>query len=96
MSAVAETEVTVDPNALRDAVKKKYRAAAVDPHAKYHFHTGGPLAKRLGYDAPIVDPMQDAAVESFGGAGSEKTPARSRSSATPSWPAYQRRRSTAP
>lgn len=69
MSAEAETEVAVDPNALRDEVKKKYRAVAVDPHAKYHFHTGRPLAKRLGYDDQIVDPMPDAAVESFAGVG---------------------------
>jgi ubiquinone/menaquinone biosynthesis C-methylase UbiE len=40
---------------------------AVDPHGKFHFHTGRPLAKRLGYADAIVDPMPDAAVESFAG-----------------------------
>jgi SAM-dependent methyltransferase len=67
MSAEANTEVIVDANALRDEVKKKYREVAVDPHAKYHFHTGRPLAKRLGYDSNVVDPLPDSAVESFAG-----------------------------
>jgi SAM-dependent methyltransferase len=69
MSAEADSDVAVDPEALRDEVKKKYRAVAVDPHAKYHFHTGRPLAKRLGYDDAVVAPMPDAAIESFAGVG---------------------------
>ena len=69
MSVETETDIAVDPEALRDEVRKKYRAVAVDPHAKYHFHTGRPLAKRLGYDSGVVDPMPDAAVESFAGVG---------------------------
>jgi SAM-dependent methyltransferase len=67
MSADSGADVMVDPVALRDEVKKKYRAVAIEPHAKYHFHTGRPLAKRLGYDDEIVAPMPDAAVESFAG-----------------------------
>jgi len=67
MSVDSGADVLVDPVALRDEVKKKYRAVAIEPHAKYHFHTGRPLAKRLGYDDEIVAPMPDAAVESFAG-----------------------------
>ncbi len=63
----ADAEVAVDPEALRDEVRKKYRAVAVDPNAKYHFHTGRPLAKRLGYEDAVVDPLPDTAVESFAG-----------------------------
>jgi SAM-dependent methyltransferase len=59
----------VDPVALREEVKAKYREVAVDPHGAYHFHTGRPLAKRLGYDDAVVGPMPDAAVESFAGVG---------------------------
>ncbi len=59
----------VDADALREDVKQKYREVAVDPHGTYHFHTGRPLAKRLGYDDAIVDPMLDSAVESFAGVG---------------------------
>jgi len=62
-------ETPVDPVALREEVKAKYQEAAVDPHGAFHFHTGRPLAKRLGYDDAIVDPLPDAAVESFAGVG---------------------------
>ncbi len=62
-------ETPVDPVALREEVKAKYQEVAVDPYGEYHFHTGRPLAKRLGYDDAVVDPMPDAAVESFAGVG---------------------------
>ena len=62
-------ETPVDPVALREEVKAKYQEVAVDPHGEFHFHTGRPLAKRLGYDDSIVDPLPDAAVESFAGVG---------------------------
>jgi arsenite methyltransferase len=57
----------VDSAALREEVKKKYRDVAVKPHDTYHFHTGRPLAARLGYDTNTVDAMPDEAVESFAG-----------------------------
>lgn len=59
----------VDPAALREEVKAKYREVAVEPHGEYHFHTGRPLAKRLGYDELVVGALPDAAVESFAGVG---------------------------
>lgn len=59
----------VDVDTLRDQVREKYRAVAVDPDATYHFHTGRPLAARLGYDANIVDELPEQAVESFAGVG---------------------------
>ena len=59
----------VDIDTLRDQVRDKYRAVAVDPGATYHFHTGRPLAARLGYDTAIVDELPDRAVESFAGVG---------------------------
>jgi len=60
---------TVDAVALREDVKDKYRAVAVDLGGTFHFHTRRPLAKRLGYDDAVVDPLPDAAVESFAGVG---------------------------
>ena len=59
----------VDPAALREEVKKKYRDVAIRPHDTYHFHTGRPLASRLGYDSKAVDALPDEAVESFAGVG---------------------------
>jgi SAM-dependent methyltransferase len=60
-------ELLVDPVALRDEVKNKYREVAHNPRGEYHFHTGRGLARRLGYDSKLVDSMPDAAVESFAG-----------------------------
>jgi arsenite methyltransferase len=65
---MSETPV-VDSDILRDQVREKYRAVAVEPDATYHFHTGRPLAARLGYAPAIVDALPDRAVESFAGVG---------------------------
>ncbi|HWS46295.1 MAG TPA: methyltransferase domain-containing protein [Acidimicrobiia bacterium] len=62
-------DLLVDPVRLRDEVRDKYRAVALDPHRIYHFHTGRPLAAGLGYDARLVDALPDVAVESFAGVG---------------------------
>jgi SAM-dependent methyltransferase len=60
-------DTVVDAGALREEVRKKYREVAANPYGTYHFHTGRPLAARLGYDAAVVDALPDAAVESFAG-----------------------------
>ena len=57
----------VDPSTLREEVKHKYRDVAINPSGEYHFHTGRPLAARLGYEQAVVDAMPDQAVESFAG-----------------------------
>jgi arsenite methyltransferase len=59
----------VDPEALREEVRSKYRAVAVDPHGSYHFHTGRPLTRRLGYEETVVALLPDSAVEAFAGVG---------------------------
>jgi arsenite methyltransferase len=60
-------ELPVDPVALREEVKSKYREVAGNPHGEFHFHTGRRAARRLGYEPAMVDRMPDAAVESFAG-----------------------------
>ena len=60
-------ELLVNPDALREQVRGKYREVALDPGASFHFHTGRPLAARLGYEAGQVDALPDRAVESFAG-----------------------------
>jgi arsenite methyltransferase len=57
----------VDPDALREQVRGKYRDVALDPGASFHFHTGRALASRLGYEISEVDALPDQAVESFAG-----------------------------
>ena len=62
-------DLLVDPVALREQVRGKYREVAVDPGGTFHFHTGRSLAARLGYEAAASDALPDRAVESFAGVG---------------------------
>ncbi|HZD64608.1 MAG TPA: methyltransferase domain-containing protein [Acidimicrobiales bacterium] len=57
----------VDPHALREQVRDKYREVALDPNGAFHFHTGRSLAARLGYDTEAVGRLPEVAVESFAG-----------------------------
>lgn len=57
----------VDAAALREQVKIKYREVATSPENEFHFHTGRPLARRLGYDEAVTSQIPDHAVESFAG-----------------------------
>lgn len=61
------SDVVPDVELLRSQVREKYREVAVRPADRYHFHTGRPLALRLGYDADVADGLPDRAVESFAG-----------------------------
>ena len=62
-------DLLVDVDTLRTQVRDKYREVALDPHGAHHFHTGRPLAARLGYEQATVDSLPDRAVESFAGVG---------------------------
>ena len=62
-------DLLVDPAQLREQVRDKYRDVATDPNRTFHFHTGRPLAARLGYDEVVVRGLPDRAVESFAGVG---------------------------
>lgn len=62
-------DLLVDPDALREQVRDKYREVATDPTRTFHFHTGRPLATRLGYEPGAVAVLPDRAVESFAGVG---------------------------
>jgi len=64
-----ERDLPVDPDALREQVRGKYREVALNPGAGFHFHTGRELARRLGYEAAVVSDLPDPAVESFAGVG---------------------------
>jgi len=62
-------DLMVDPEVLREQVRDKYREVAAEPERTFHFHTGRPLAARLGYESAAVDALPDRAVESFAGVG---------------------------
>jgi arsenite methyltransferase len=57
----------VDADALRAEVRVKYGEVATNPSGDFHFHTGRPLAERLGYPADILAVLPDDAVASFAG-----------------------------
>jgi len=62
-------DLLVDVEQLREQVREKYREVALAPERSSHFHTGRPLARRLGYDEAVVAALPDRAVESFAGVG---------------------------
>ncbi len=62
-----DEDPAVDREALRAQIRSKYRAVATAPGGPYHFHTGRPLASRLGYEPSDVEGLPDEAVESFAG-----------------------------
>ena len=65
----AACPVNLDVAALRQAIQEEYEDVADAPEQGFHFHTGRPLASMLGYDPADVDPLPDAAIESFAGVG---------------------------
>lgn len=63
----------VDVETLRCEIRKEYAEVAGSPDKGFHFHTGRPLAKLLGYADTWVDALPEAAVESFAGTGNPFT-----------------------
>jgi arsenite methyltransferase len=59
----------LDTRELETKVKDIYRHVAREPHGKYHFELGRPLAEQLGYPGEVLDRIPDAAIESFAGVG---------------------------
>jgi arsenite methyltransferase len=46
-----------------------YEEVALEPEREFHFETGRPLAKRLGYPPADLDRIPAASIESFAGVG---------------------------
>src|SRR5262245_59001236 len=67
MSISIKEDTSLDVQALRREVSKKYREVATDPAGSFHFHTGRYLARHLGYDEATTASLPDTAVESFAG-----------------------------
>jgi arsenite methyltransferase len=60
---------TLNVQELEAKVKDMYRHVAEEPHGRYHFEMGRPLAERLGYPADLLDRIPAGALESFAGVG---------------------------
>ncbi|MGE0598820.1 MAG: methyltransferase domain-containing protein [Dehalococcoidia bacterium] len=59
----------VDREELRARISDKYRDVATDPELGFHFHTGAPLARMLGYPDEVVAALPRGTVDSFAGTG---------------------------
>jgi SAM-dependent methyltransferase len=59
----------VDRDVLRCQIQEKYTDVAVEPEKGFHFHTGRPLARMLGYADEDIDALPPASVASFAGTG---------------------------
>ena len=68
-SKPAVQPAAVDRNHLRKQIQAKYTDVALDPEQGFHFHTGRPLARMLGYADREVDSLPVSTVESFAGIG---------------------------
>lgn len=54
---------------LRNAIQSEYTEVAEHPEQGFHFHTGRPLARMLGYANEWLDHIPDGAIASFAGTG---------------------------
>jgi SAM-dependent methyltransferase len=65
----ARTAPMLDRGKLRMAVEDAFTDLALHPHRRFHFVSGEPLARRLGYTAELLAGVPRQAVESFAGVG---------------------------
>jgi len=59
----------IDLESLRFAIRKEYEQVALEPERGFHFHTGRPLARLLGYPDEWLDNIPESSIESFAGTG---------------------------
>lgn len=59
----------LDVAKLRRAIQDEYSVVAADPGHGFHFHTGRPLARIVGYEDAWLDGVPEATVASFAGTG---------------------------
>ena len=59
----------LDREVLREAIRGEYEVVAEDPNKGFHFHSGRPLARILGYQDAWLEGIPEASTESFAGTG---------------------------
>ncbi|HEY8284012.1 MAG TPA: methyltransferase domain-containing protein [Chloroflexota bacterium] len=69
MSTEAASPEGLDLQALRQAIQAEYATVAEDPGRGFHFHTGRPLARLLGYQEEWLRALPEEAIASFAGTG---------------------------
>lgn len=69
MATTTNHSLSIDLESLRFAIQKEYKLVALEPERGFHFHTGRPLARLLGYSAEWLDKIPESSIESFAGTG---------------------------
>jgi len=69
MSKQASQVPQLDFEQLREAIRQEYAEVALKPEQGFHFHTGRPLARMLGYDDQWLEDIPERSIESFAGTG---------------------------
>jgi len=59
----------LDFEQLREAIRQEYAEVASKPQQGFHFHTGRPLTRLLGYDDRWLEGIPEGSIESFAGTG---------------------------
>jgi arsenite methyltransferase len=59
----------IDVEMLRRAIQDEYAVVASEPDRGFHFHTGRPLARVLGYNDAWLEGIPEATIASFAGTG---------------------------
>jgi tRNA/tmRNA/rRNA uracil-C5-methylase (TrmA/RlmC/RlmD family) len=59
----------IDTETLRQAIQEEYQVVEENPDHGFHFHTGRPLTKMLGYTEEWLKNVPEASIESFAGTG---------------------------
>jgi SAM-dependent methyltransferase len=62
-------DLSLDLEELRTAIQQEYEAVALDPQRGFHFHTGRPLTRLLGYQDAWLEGIPETSIESFAGTG---------------------------
>ena len=69
VAGVARPVAGLDVAELRRAILEEYTTVATEPGRGFHFHTGRPLARMLGYDDAWLDGIPEPTIASFAGTG---------------------------
>jgi SAM-dependent methyltransferase len=69
MSENTVQELGLNLEALRAAIQEEYGVVALAPQQGFHFHTGRPLTRILGYRDAWLEGIPETSIESFAGTG---------------------------
>jgi len=59
----------IDTDLLHQAIQNEYQMVAENPDQGFHFHTGRPLTRILGYEDEWLKNVPESSIQSFAGTG---------------------------